>query len=346
MTVAPNRPALRVGACYDFRNPPGSPLTWPQLYGAVLDQIAWLDELGFDLVWFTEHHFVDDGYLPSWIPVAGAVAARTSRIRISSDITLMPFQEPLRLAEDLAVLDNISNGRMEIGVGMGYALHEFRGFGIPRPQRVSRTEEGVEVLQRAFTGERFSFRGKRYTYDDVRVTPTVVQPGGPPIWLAAMGRPGADRAARLGTHLLPQGAPDQVLDPWRDAVRAAGGDPTGRRVGIIRPWLVTDDRDRDWPPIREAERYKARQYAEWLTESGDDVSLQLTGATEPIPQTWVVGDEETVLEQMTDFIERFGITDVVTWGCPPGFSPERMNESFERFAIGVLPRLRSRFAEP
>ena len=124
------RPHLRVGACYDFRNPTDSPLSWPQLYGAVLDQIAWLDELGFDLVWFTEHHFVDDGYLPSWIPVAGAVASRTSRIRISSDITLMPFQEPLRLAEDLAVLDNISNGRMEIGVGMGYALHEFHGFNI------------------------------------------------------------------------------------------------------------------------------------------------------------------------------------------------------------------------
>ena len=200
------RPHLRVGACYDFRNPPGSPLSWPQLYGAVLDQIAWLDELGYDLVWFTEHHFVDDGYLPSWIPVAGAVAGRTSNIRISSDITLMPFQEPLRLAEDLAVLDNISHGRMEIGVGMGYALHEFHGFNIPRPQRVSRTEEGVEILQRAFTGERFSFEGKRFTYNDVRVTPTPVQEGGPPIWMAAMGRPGAERAARLGLHLLPQGA--------------------------------------------------------------------------------------------------------------------------------------------
>jgi alkanesulfonate monooxygenase SsuD/methylene tetrahydromethanopterin reductase-like flavin-dependent oxidoreductase (luciferase family) len=338
-----SRPGLRVGACYDFRNPPGSPLTWPELYGAVLDQIAWLDELGYDQVWFTEHHFVDDGYLPSWIPVAGAVAARTSRLRISTDITLMPFQEPLRLAEDLAVLDNISNGRVEIGVGMGYALHEFHGFGIPRPQRVSRTEEGVEVLQRAFTGERFSFEGRRFTYRDVRVTPTVVQPGGPPIWMAAMGRPGAERAARLGLHLLPQGAADQVLEPWREATRATGIDPGTRRVGIIRPWLITDDRERDWPPIREAERYKARIYADWLTESGDDVSLQLTGAAAPIPQTWVVGDEATVLDEMSAFIEQYGITDVVTWGCPPGFHPDRMNESFERFATGVLPALRARF---
>jgi len=337
------RPSLRVGACYDFRNPPGSPLTWPQLYGAVLDQISWLDELGYDLIWFTEHHFVEDGYLPSWIPVAGAVAGRTRHIRISSDITLMPFQEPLRLAEDLAVLDNISHGRMEIGVGMGYALHEFHGFNIPRTQRVSRTEEGVEVLQRAFTGERFSFEGKRFTYNDVRVTPTPVQEGGPPIWMAAMGKPGAERAARLGLHLLPQGAADQVLEPWREATRSAGVDPLTRRVGIIRPWLVTDDRDRDWPPIRAAERYKAGIYADWLTDSGDNVSLQLTGGADPIPQTWVVGDEDKIFNDMCEFIDAHGITDVVTWGCPPGFHPEQMNESFERFAKGVLPRLRERY---
>ncbi len=294
-------------------------------------------------MWFTEHHFVDDGYLPSWIPVAGAVAARTRHVRISSDITLMPFQEPLRLAEDLAVLDNISSGRIEIGVGMGYALHEFEGFGIPRPQRVSRTEEGVEVLQRAFTGERFTFRGRRYNYTNVRVTPTPVQSGGPPIWMAAMGRPGAERAARLGLHLLPQGAASEVLDPWRFANTSAGVRNEDRRVGIIRPWFVTDDRDRDWPAIRAAERYKAAIYADWLTASGDNVSLQLTGGDQPIPQTWVVGDEHRVTTELSEFIEQYGITDLVTWGCPPGFHPDTMNESFERFARSVLPELRARF---
>jgi alkanesulfonate monooxygenase SsuD/methylene tetrahydromethanopterin reductase-like flavin-dependent oxidoreductase (luciferase family) len=336
------RPALRFGACYDFRNPPGSVIPTSELYARILDQIAWLDEVGYDQVWFTEHHFVDDGYLPSFVPVAGAVAVRTRRLRISTDITLLPFHNPLRLAEDLAVLDNLSGGRMEVGVGMGYAPHEFTGFGIPRSRRVSLTEEGVEVLQRAFAGGRFSYTGRRYRFTDVRVTPEPVQPGGPPIWMAAMGRPGAERAARFGVNLLPQGAPDQVLDPWRQAMAAAGHDPTARRVGIIRPWLVTDDRERDWPPIREAERYKARIYAAWLSESGDAVSLQLTGAAEPIPQTWVVGDEDTVTRELGDFIDRYGITDVVTWGAPPGVAPERMADSLERFARTVAPRLRER----
>ncbi|HTO57608.1 MAG TPA: LLM class flavin-dependent oxidoreductase, partial [Pseudomonadales bacterium] len=197
--------SLRFGVAYDFRNPPDSGIDNPSLYAAVLDQVAWLDGLGLDLAWFTEHHFVDDGYLPSWIPVAGAMAARTKRIRFNTDICLMPFNHPVRLAEDLAVLDNLSNGRVEIGLGMGYAPHEFRGFGLPVSRRVSLTDEGVEVLKRCFTSERFSYHGKRYSFDDVRVTPGYVQPGGPPLWLAAMARGGAERAAKHRTHFLPQG---------------------------------------------------------------------------------------------------------------------------------------------
>ena len=102
------RKPLRLGVAYDFRNPPKSGLTHQQLYAAIMEQVVWLDGLGLDLVWFTEHHFVDDGYLPSWIPVAAAMAARTKHVRFSCDVCLLPFNHPIRLAEDLAVLDNIS----------------------------------------------------------------------------------------------------------------------------------------------------------------------------------------------------------------------------------------------
>ena len=106
---------LRLGAVYDFRNPPESGMRTPDFYAAIMDQVSWLDQLGLDLIWFTEHHFVDDGYLPSWIPVASAMAARTRHARFSCDVCLLPFNHPIRLAEDLAVLDNLSNGRVEIG---------------------------------------------------------------------------------------------------------------------------------------------------------------------------------------------------------------------------------------
>jgi len=82
---------LRLGVVYDFRNPPDSGIATPALYAEIIDQVTWLDGLGLDLVWFTEHHFVDDGYLPSWTPMAGAMAARTRRVRFSSDICLLPF---------------------------------------------------------------------------------------------------------------------------------------------------------------------------------------------------------------------------------------------------------------
>ena len=118
----------RFGVCYDFRNPKDSGLAMPDLYAQALDQIAWLDELGLDQVWFTEHHFVDDGYLPAWAPVAAAAAARTRRVRFSTDICLLPFSHPIRLAEDLAVLDNLSNGRVEIGLGHGLCASRIRRF--------------------------------------------------------------------------------------------------------------------------------------------------------------------------------------------------------------------------
>jgi len=108
------RPPLRVGTVYDFRNTPESGMDMPSLYAAIMDQVVMLDGLGLDLVWFTEHHFLDDGYLPSWVPMAGAIAARTKYVRLSSDVCLLPFNHPVRLAEDLAVLDNISNGFLDL----------------------------------------------------------------------------------------------------------------------------------------------------------------------------------------------------------------------------------------
>ena len=229
--------SLRLGVVYDFRNPPEiGMLNHQSLYAAIMDQVAWLDGLGLDLVWFTEHHFVDDGYLPSWIPVAAAMAARTKHVRFSCDVCLLPFNHPIRLAEDLAVLDNISGGRVEIGVGMGYAPHEFRGFGLPVSRRVSLTDEGIEVLQRAFTGEKFSFDGKRYNFQDVKITPGYVQPGGPPLWIAAMAEAGALRAARFGTNLLPQGERARSLDPWLAKIadeRARSGRPSHRHHPLL-----------------------------------------------------------------------------------------------------------------
>jgi len=222
---------------------------------------------------------------------------------------------------------------------MGYAPHEFRGFGIPLPQRLSRMEEGLQVLTRAFTGERFSFHGVRYDFDDVTIRPGYVQPGGPPLWIAAMSANGAQRAARFGAHLLPQGERAQVLDPWREAVRAAGRSPDARRVGIIRSCFVTDDAEREWPAIRAAERYRGELYNRFFAESGQERSWYRAGPR--IPQTWIVGNADHCVAELSTFIAEHGITDLVTWAVPPGLRPAQMSRSLERFAREVAPRLKA-----
>ncbi len=334
---------LRFGVVHDFRSPPGSSVALPEIYAQVLEQVELVDQLGLDLVWFTEHHFLDDGHLPNFVPVAGAVAARTKRVRISTDICLAPFAQPLRLAEDLAVLDNLSGGRMELGLGMGYAPHEFRAFGVPQSRRVSLTEELVEILRLAWSGERFTFHGKRHHIDDVAVFPKPVQPGGPPLWIAGMSEASAERAARYGTHLLPQGARSVVLDPWRDRLIEAGRDPGDYRVGIIRSCLVTDDPERDWAPIKAAERYRMSVYGRFFAETPDKLSAFDREQTS-IPQGWIVGDVEHCVHELTSFIVEYGITDVVSWGAPPGMAPSMLNPSIERFATQVVPRVRANVA--
>jgi hypothetical protein len=137
---------IRFGLWYDFRNPPKWRQASDRLYSEILNQIAWGESHGFDDVWLSEHHFIEDGYLPSILPVAAAIAARTKRIRIASGVLLMPFHNPVRLAEDIAVVDVISGGRFELGVGVGFKLEEFDSFGVSFSERGSRTNQSLDII--------------------------------------------------------------------------------------------------------------------------------------------------------------------------------------------------------
>ena len=342
-------PSLRFGIVHDFRCPQGSEITMPQVYGETFEQIEHAEQLGLDLCWFTEHHFIPDGYLPNFVPVAAAAASRTTHMKFSTDICLLPFRHPIRLAEDLAILDNISNGRMELGAGMGYASHEFQGFDIPISRRVSLTEETLQVLKLAWSGEAFNFEGKRYRFSDLRVTPDPVQQGGPPLWLAATSPAGARRAAAFGTHLLPQGPNSLTIDPWKEAV----GDISDRRVGLIRGVFVTDDPDKEWEPVAAAEQYRRDVYVGLIKASQDHKSEVASrsvpkAARAPIPLNplvWTVGNADHCVAELQELITSNGITDLVTWGGPPGLAPSVMNDSLTKFAQDVIPRLQPNVGE-
>lgn len=159
------------------------------------------------------------------------------------------------------------------------------------------------------------------------------------LWLPdAFGREPVATAA----HLLPQGRPDETIEPWRSGLQASGVDPATRRLGIIRSCLVTDDRERDWAWVKPSEVYRMKKYGQWAQESGDDVAEFKD--PERIPQHWVIGDAQACIEELDAFIARYGFTDLVTWAAPPGLRPARMNDSLERLARDVIPELRRRHA--
>ena len=148
------------GLRFDLRNPEIAGTTMAERYSAALDMAQWADGLDCMSISVSEHHGSPDGYLPSPIPMVAAMAARTSRSRFMIAALLAPFYDPLRLAEDLAVLDNLSNGRVDVIVAAGYVPDEFAMFDVPMSARASRVTETVHTLRAAFTGEPFEYRGR------------------------------------------------------------------------------------------------------------------------------------------------------------------------------------------
>jgi alkanesulfonate monooxygenase SsuD/methylene tetrahydromethanopterin reductase-like flavin-dependent oxidoreductase (luciferase family) len=338
---------------HGFRNPPATGLSFPSFYRRTLDQIVLAEQLGYDQVWITEHHFVDDGYMPSPLVVSGAIAALTERMMIGQDVMLLPFLNPVRLAEDLAVLDNLSDGRMMLGAGMGYVPSEFAGMGVARSERRARMDDTLEVLRLAWAEDEFDYQGEVYSVANVRVRPRPVQVGGPPLWVAAMSEAGARRAARFGANLLPQGDRAAVLDPFVAAVEAAGRSADDHRVGIVRHFIVSDD------PVAArassngaalsrlaagdaAPHESVKVYEQWFAEvpKGDRMLSQLVegeAADRLIPQDAFIGDASACVAEVERMYTEFGITDIVLSGSASGPTTSDVDGNLARFAGEVIP---------
>jgi alkanesulfonate monooxygenase SsuD/methylene tetrahydromethanopterin reductase-like flavin-dependent oxidoreductase (luciferase family) len=139
---------------------------------------------------------MDDGYLPSILPVAAAIAARTKRIHIASGVLLMPFHNPVRFAEDIAVVDVLSGGRLELGVGVGFKHEEFEGFGVPFNERGARTNQSLEIIRRLLAGENVTFKSKFFDLTNVKVMPEPIQKPHPSVWLGGFTPAALRRNAR------------------------------------------------------------------------------------------------------------------------------------------------------
>src|SRR5262250_217760 len=191
---------MRFGTFFFFQAPPGH--RHDHIIRRELEQIEWTEELGFDEAWLTEHHFIDYGLSVDPAALAAAAASRTRRIRIGLAAAILPFHHPLRLAEQMALVDIISNGRLDVGVGRGNRPAEFRGYRVPQEESRERFDEAVEIMQRAWTQERITYDGRFFTVPGVSVIPKPVQRPHPPLYQVCVTKDGIENTALRGWPML------------------------------------------------------------------------------------------------------------------------------------------------
>jgi alkanesulfonate monooxygenase SsuD/methylene tetrahydromethanopterin reductase-like flavin-dependent oxidoreductase (luciferase family) len=333
-----NGNAPTFGLWHDFRQrlPLGD---YARFYAECLEEIEEGEELGFTGVWLSEHHFVDDGYLPSPLVMAAAIAARTTTMTIGTNVLLLPMHHPLRVAEDAAVADLVSGGRVVLGVGQGYVQHEFETLGYERKYRPSLFEEGIEVIRQALEEGRTGYEGRRWTFDDLPFEP---RPNDKlPIYIGAFADPAIDRAARLADGFLASaggGAFGETYRKVRAALERHG------RGGEAFPYVasgvafVHEDAGRAREVVGPAIVYQRTRYAEW----GTDRDSPSPGPTREEDLPWdryLVGTPEEVAEGLIQLHQEAPYDHFCFWGRLPGVTHEQAVANMRLFASEVVPRV-------
>ena len=332
---------LEVGLLYDFRNPPEWEVPAADLYAETLDHIEAAESMGFPLIWLTEHHFIDDAYLPSVLTAAAAVAERTSTVTIGTNVLLLPLHHPLAVAEDAAVVDILSGGRLRLGVGLGYKVEEFDAFQVDRRQRGSLMDEGLQIIKRAWADGPFSFHGKHYSFRDVNVTPKPPQGADLPIWVAGRTERPIRRAARFGDGLIAVGTP-QLYQLYRQALDDEGKSGPMNLAAFAGGWPAADP-EQAWAEMGAHVQYRGEEYGRWYgtagdlqsdrdwlarIESGDDLGVAARAFQTPEA---IVGELQA--------LEEAGVTSVIYFATFPGLRPSATLPLLETLAHDVMPLL-------
>ena len=336
---------MQFGLLYDFRNPPPWAVPAPRLYAETLEQIQAAEQLGFDSVWVTEHHFTDDGYLPSVDVAAGAIAAVTERVTIGHSVLLLPLHHPIEVAESGAMVDILSDGRFIFGPGLGYKVDEFETFGINRRHRPSIMDESMEIITRAWADGSFSFEGRHFTVSNIDVTPKPVQRPRPPIWMAARADAPLRRAAKYADGVIAVGSRD-LIGRYRQFVAEAGKDPDEATVAVLRSTIISDDPGRTWERVEPFVRWRAERYGEWYGEAADlpeDVTrLEQLRSGETAPGGGAGALIRTVEQEAAALarLRESGVDCVIYFATFPGMPPLEMLPTLEAMSRDIFPALR------
>lgn len=309
---------------------PGRRTELATVYQRGLERIQIMDQNGYDAVWLTEHHFNDYSVCPS-IPVIGTyAAARTKNIRIGAGVCLASFYHPLRLAEEIALLDTLSGGRVNWGAGRGFDLKEFRAFGVPIEESHARFRETVDIVLKAWTTDRLTYTGQYFSFENVEVLPKPLQQPHPPVWAAASSPSAIEWAASVGHSILmdPHATHAELGHKWelyRDTLARHSHAIEGRQIPMARLLAVAST-------SAEAAEV-ARQGAKWLVDTY--VPPEMYGTGDPVQRyvddVVIHGTPEQVRDELARLHEEIHLDYII--GAPLS------HESFLQFTDHVLPRM-------
>jgi probable F420-dependent oxidoreductase len=339
--------AFKIGVgLFTAQIPRGSKRSLHQEYRDAIELARLTEEVGLDSAWVSEHHGSEDGYLPSLLPLLAAFATVTTRIELGTGVVLAPFHHPLRLAEDFAVVDQLSGGRVVCGLGIGWREEEFRAFGIDVATRVRRLTEIVDILRLAWTADRFDYRGRHYSYQSVAVTPKPARV--PPIYVGGFVDSAIRRAGRIADgYISSRAQPERVTEAFRiasEARREAGR--AGRPLAaLLQNAFVTDDPERDWPMVVAGIGHQLGVYSGW--RAGADVPGKPLEVMPPdeatIRATTAFGTPDEVYELLAPLAPVLGAhpdSHLILRFHYPGMDAAPAAESIRLFAREVAPRLR------
>ncbi|BBK32261.1 alkanesulfonate monooxygenase SsuD/methylene tetrahydromethanopterin reductase-like flavin-dependent oxidoreductase (luciferase family) [Stella humosa] len=323
-----------------------------RVVGDAIAQTVLAEELGFDTVWFAEHHFANLGMCPSPLLMAAHAAARTSRIRLGTGVVVLPFYNPMRLADEVAYVDQLSGGRLSLGIGSGSHRHEFSGLGVPIAEARARFGEALDVLDMALDHDRVEYQGRFVQVPETFLPLRPVQQP-VPIFLAGLAKDPAmiERVARrrytpfVSAMWMPAAAVAAIRAPYDAARKAAGRDPAVEPFAIQRLLYVTDDRADAEDAARRA-IYTHRVVAALKAGQGrfadgyvEEVATDHDPSVEDVLSKALIGPPERLVEMLRQDVAEIGPSHLSLFMNFGGMEHARVARSMERFAREVRPHL-------
>ena len=345
---------MKLGLIYDLRNPERWAKPWPKHYGEFVEHVAYMEQLGFELLELPEHHFDPDAYIPNPIPILAALAVKTQRILLGSNLFIIPNHHPVRLAEDVAMVDILSNGRVVFKAGAGGRRNEPPGLGFKEEHRFGRNTEGMEIIKRCWTEEVFDFDGHHYKLKGVRALPKPVQKPHPPIFMPAMNLRSMERNVRLGYGANMGYALHGVADmsewkqwhkQWTDTLRKHSRAPDELPTSSFPILFATDDPERAWNKHKEGILHVAQSYA---TMMGAQAFTAMIGRPPPekpedLPN-WnrIFLTPDDCVKHIQEYYGDALPDHLVLWGDRPGMTLEESAQFHQTFIEKVWPRIRDK----